>query len=64
MIFKVNFATDIFTYKNVEINTLEDLQQFQESLPRTEFNNYRKPELIVDFQEMTILIYDYYIEYL
>lgn len=62
MIFKVNSSTDIFTYKDVEINTLEDLKQFQESLPRTEFHNYQKPELIVDFQEMTILIYDYYIE--
>jgi hypothetical protein len=64
MTFKVNSSTDIFTYKDVEINTLEDLKQFQENLPICDFCGLdgRKPELIVDFQEMTILIYDYYIE--
>ena len=64
MIFKVTKASDWdFEEEDVEINTLDELKQLQEKYAIPEDNTYWKnPSLIIDFNNKSITVYDYYLE--
>lgn len=53
--------------EEIEINSLEDLKEIQrrycEHFPDTKYvGSFKEPDLIIDFREMTITIYDDYME--
>lgn len=64
MIFKVTKSSDwSFEEEEVEINTLDELKQLQEKYAIPEDNIYWKnPSLIIDFNDKSITVYDYYLE--
>ena len=64
MIFKVRRCSDCsFETEDVEINSLDELKILQKkyAIPNDD-SCFENPSLIIDFNEMTIDVYDHYIE--
>lgn len=64
MIFKVRRVSDwSFKEEDVEINTLDELKALQEKYATPdEESHWENPPIIIDFNDNTIRIYDYYME--
>ena len=64
MIFKVRRCSDwSFKTEDIEINSLDELKTLQKKYATPNDDScWENPSLIIDFKEMTIHIYDYYIE--
>lgn len=65
MKFRLTKASEWEFEEEVEINSLEDLENLQKlytNCKRASDYAWKKPKLIVDFNEKEITIYDYYIE--
>lgn len=64
MIFKVRRVSDWnFEEEEVEINTLDELKTLQKEYATPNDDScWENPSLIIDFNEMTIDVYDHYIE--
>ena len=67
MKFKIHKVSDDYE-RDVEINSLEDLQNLEERFIQTSkgyfYSDAFAPpyDIIIDFEEREILVYDYYIE--
>ena len=63
MEFKINKASDFDCERNVEINSLEDLQNLKERFIQTSKDAFTPPyDIIIDFEGREITVYDSYIE--
>jgi len=64
MIFKIRRCSDLsYKTEDVEINNLDELRALQEkyATPNSDYS-WENPSLIIDFNNMTIDVYDDYIE--
>lgn len=64
MIFTLKKASDCGFKEQVEISSLEELEALQKKYERPPYtaHGWERPELVVDFFEKRIMIYDDYIE--
>ena len=64
MKFVITKSSDLDYKEEVEINTLDELKQLQEKYAIPEDDTcWKNPSLIIDFNDKSITVYDYYLEY-